>query len=374
MQFLANRLTAWFSEHARDLLWRHNVTPYRVWVSEIMLQQTQVATVTPYFERWMQQFPTIESLAHADESDVLNLWSGLGYYRRARCLHKGAQYVTDELNGVFPTDIPSLKKIPGIGDYTAGAIASIALKQNVPAIDGNVERVLSRYFAILDDIRASKGRKQLEQYAQGIASCGNAGIVNQAMMDLGASFCGKKAECSACPLQTHCKACHQNIANILPQKAAPTPKQPSWQAALCLFDDHRRMLVARRNANALLGSLWTFPMIPLSADVPKSTKDATQLARATRIAPWTAWLHDFGLPGGIESLAPSETFIRHIFTHIDMHVTIDFAHYAGHFPNMPKNYPPNSFYDCLDAVLLEDLQNYPISTLMKKMLKNVRTI
>lgn len=378
MQYLAKHLSIWFSTHARDLLWRHDVTPYRVWVSEIMLQQTQVATVTPYFERWMRVFPTLEALAEAEESDVMSLWAGLGYYRRARYLHRGAKFVVENLHGVFPSDIAELKKIPGIGDYTSGAIASIALGQDVPAIDGNVERVLGRYFAIFGDLKGGDARKKLERYAQGIAKCGNAGVVNQALMDLGASFCGKKADCEACPLKAKCAAYAENLTAELPQRAVRAAKQMSWQSALFLVDDDMQLLLVRRNASGLLGGLWSLPMMPLCADTPRSEAEAALYARASRFPAWSAWLVDHNLQNNVQSCLPTGSFVRHIFTHIDMRVTLDVAHYRGAFSNMPKTLDNDDLFDRIDVVTLRgdvsDFSDHPISTLIKKLLKHVNDI
>ena len=369
MKWFVDQLSAWFTTHGRDLPWRHDVTPYRVWVSEIMLQQTQVATVMPYFERWMTRFPTLESLAVADENDIFSLWQGLGYYRRARYLHQGAQYLIEHYHGDFPTEIASLQKVPGIGAYTAGAIASMAFGQNVPAIDGNAERVLGRYFAIQGDLKKGASRQTLEQCANAIASQGRAGVINQAIMDLGASLCGKKAQCETCPLATHCQANLRQMTDVLPQKHTPTAKTPRICAALILKDTTGKVLVARQRPDQLLGGLWTFPTIELVNDnVSKNHKEL--LLRSPRIALWHAWLKTHGLTAPLASCTPSYVWIRHIFTHIDMLMTWDIAHYNA--PISLDALKPDATLDQFDLVMQKsstlDMQDHPSSTLMKKIL------
>ena len=368
-------MTRWFAEHGRDLLWRHDVTPYRVWVSEIMLQQTQVATVTPYFERWMQRFPTIEALATAEDADVLTQWQGLGYYRRARYLHQGAQYILAQWGGQFPKALSDLQQVPGIGAYTAGAIASIAFGQNVPAIDGNAERVLGRYFAIDGDLKKGHARRTLEDYATRIAETGHAAIVNQAIMDLGASLCGKKATCDACPLAKRCQAKRLGLTDVLPQKAAAIPKHQLYCAALFLVDHAGQALIARRRADQLLGGLWTFPMIELMQN-PKTPAQANPLSRSPRIAEWSAWLHDHGVCTHLSACTPSGAWLRHIFTHIDMRITLDHAVYPQNI--QASSLLPDHAFDAFDTVPVTDagiqMGDHPSSTLMKKLLRSTNVM
>ena len=370
MKWFVDQMLPWFSSHGRDLLWRHDVTPYRVWVSEVMLQQTQVATVTPFFERWMTRFPTLESLANAEESEVLAYWEGLGYYRRARYLHQGAKYILTHHDGVFPKTVAELRAIPGIGAYTAGAIASIAFGQNVPAIDGNVERVLGRYFAIRGDLKKGEPRQTLEKHAQSIASLGHASQINQAMMDLGASLCGKIACCDTCPLAKRCQACIQHLTDAIPQKSSALEKSKISRAALVLVDASNHLLLARRRAEQLLGGLWTFPMIDV-ATTDLTTAQTQLLIRTPRVAQWNAWLHDHGIEIPLASAHPTGTWIHHVFTHIDMHVTLDVAKSSEVLH--PPQLLPDSEYDAFDSVTLTssglDMTNHPSSTLMKKLLR-----
>src|SRR5512145_3423018 len=185
----ARRLLAWYGLNARTLPWRGYPDPYAVWVSEIMLQQTRVETVIPYFERWMKRFPTLQALAEAPLQDVLSLWEGLGYYSRARNLHKTAQIVMAEHNGKLPADVAALRRLPGIGRYTAGAMASIAFGFDEPALDGNIRRVYARLFDVAEPARSPAGEKQLWTLASEHLPPGRAGDYNQALMDLGATLC-----------------------------------------------------------------------------------------------------------------------------------------------------------------------------------------
>ncbi len=370
--FFVRQILTWFDQNARDLLWRHEPTPYRVWVSEIMLQQTQVVTVTPYFERWMRELPSVEALAMADEDKVLSLWAGLGYYRRARYLQTGAKYLVEHYAGQFPTTLAELRKIPGVGAYTAGAIASMALGMDVPAIDGNVERVLGRYFAIRGDLKTGAARKTLEDCAERVAACGQAGRVNQAMMDLGASLCSKTAACTACPVASHCQACLLQLTNVIPQKAPRLVKAQSWRAALVLVDAQKRVLLLKRKPDGLLGGLWSFPMIDLVGELPKKASEAAIMARAPRQNAWNAWLkqHGFGLKT-IQCAANGE-FVRHIFTHIDMHVTLDIAQVKGAFELSHVCLDDTEFEVCECVSFGNDNafdSDHPISTLMTKLVR-----
>lgn len=202
---LSRRLLAWYDREQRRLPWRGHPDAYAVWVSEIMLQQTRVETVIPYFERWMQRFPTIQSLAQASQQEVLGLWEGLGYYSRARNLHKAAQVVVEHFGGQLPQERAGLEKLPGIGAYTAGAIASIAFGRDEAALDGNIRRVLARVFAIRTPARSPAGEKELWDLARRCLPPGRAGDYNQALMDLGSALCTPRSpQCMLCPLLAIC--------------------------------------------------------------------------------------------------------------------------------------------------------------------------
>ena len=202
MKSFADLLIAWHAKSGRHHLpWQQSKDPYSVWVSEIMLQQTQVTTVIDYFNRFMKKFPTIKALANADEEEVMQLWSGLGYYRRARFLHEGAQMIVGEMKGNFPSKFDMMMKIPGIGRSTAGAIAAFSFNQKKAILDGNVKRVLSRYFLISEWTGLPQTEKKLWNYAESLLPNKNIDTYTQALMDLGATLCNKKPQCNLCPLK-----------------------------------------------------------------------------------------------------------------------------------------------------------------------------
>ena len=251
----------WFDQHGRkNLPWQHQVTPYRVWVSEIMLQQTQVSTVIPYFERFMQRFPEVSALAQASEDEVLHLWTGLGYYARARNLHKTAQIVHQEYNGDFPDSVEALETLPGIGRSTAGAIASLSMQQRAPILDGNVKRVLSRFHCVEGWSGQSQTLKKLWHLAEQHTPQQHCHHYTQAMMDLGATLCTRsKPLCSSCPLKAECQAYQRQSVDQYPQ---PKPKKqlPTRQAYfLALFDSNNQVLLEKRPATGIWGGLWSLP-------------------------------------------------------------------------------------------------------------------
>jgi A/G-specific adenine glycosylase len=262
----ARRLLAWFAAEARDLPWRRGGlsqsvrTPYRVLLAEVMLQQTQVDTVVPYYERFLTRFPTVAALAEAPLEEVLKLWEGLGYYARARNLHAAARQILTQHGGQIPDTFEALLALPGVGRYTAGAVASIAFGQDVPAVDGNVRRVLARAFAIREDVSQSAVQRKLEALAAELLPLGQAGAFNEALMELGATVCTPRApKCARCPLRSLCQACATGEQEALPVKR-PRKRTPHYDvAAAVTFDQDGRVLVAQRNADDMLGGLWEFP-------------------------------------------------------------------------------------------------------------------
>jgi A/G-specific adenine glycosylase len=252
-------LLDWYAVHARSLPWRSHPDPYAVWVSEIMLQQTRVETVIPYFERWMSRFPTIASLAQADQQEVLSAWEGLGYYSRARNLHRAAQVVMDEFAGSLPADARVLRRLPGIGRYSAAAIASIAFGADEAALDGNIRRVLARLFDVSEPARSPQGEGRLWELARLHLPPGKAGDYNQALMDLGASVClARQPRCPDCPLKEDCQAYHLGIQEqrpVLPARRAT----PHYIVTAAVIRRDGELLITRRPVKGLLGGLWEFP-------------------------------------------------------------------------------------------------------------------
>lgn len=252
-----NDLLNWYDANARSLPWRGKKDPYRVWLSEIMLQQTQTQTVKGYYARFLARFPDVFALAAAPEQEVLKLWEGLGYYSRARNLHAAAKVVANELGGAFPGDAEGLRKLPGVGPYAANAIASIAYGEPVPALDGNQARVLSRVLAWEDEIRTPF---DLLTPAMARVDRTRPGDYNQALMDLGASICVPKApKCDLCPVARHCAAFAEEAQEDFPRKPAPVPKkEQDW--TILLVSTGGRLLV-RRRPKGLLGGLYEFAAV-----------------------------------------------------------------------------------------------------------------
>ena len=257
---IAPLLLDWWDEGHADLPWRASKDPYRIWVSEIMLQQTQIATVIPYYESWMARFPTVADLAAADLSDVLKLWEGLGYYSRARNLHHAAQSVMQDFGGMLPQSAKELQQLKGIGRYSAGAIASIAYGESVAVLDGNVIRVLSRLVDLPDDTTQTKTKNALWDLAEALVPAERAGDYNQAVMELGQRLCQTTTpKCHHCPLAAHCSA-NANGTQLDRPVRPPRKNTPHFDvAAGVIFREDGKFLITRRPLDGLLGGLWEFP-------------------------------------------------------------------------------------------------------------------
>lgn len=287
MERLSSQLLAWYRAHRRKLPWRGRTarSAYAVWVSEIMLQQTRVEAVIPYFERWMRLFPTIDALAGASEQDVLNAWEGLGYYSRARNLHKAAKIVADQHKGKLPRDLEQLRKLPGIGRYTLGAIASIAFGMDVSALDGNIKRVYARLFDMALPVDSPAGEKVLWELADSNLPKGHAGDYNQALMDLGATICvPRNPRCLICPVMELCKARQHGTQNERPVR---TPKKeiPHHVHAAAVIVQRGRVLLARRPSQGLLGGMWEFPNGRVEGDPLQGLPEALKTGYQLRVKP-----------------------------------------------------------------------------------------
>lgn len=257
----SNPLLAWFAKHGRkNLPWQNPRQAYAVWISEIMLQQTQVQTVIPYFLKFMSRFPTVETLAEAQEDQVLSLWAGLGYYSRARNLHKTAKIINRDYQGLFPEDMHLLQLLPGIGESTAAAIASQAFNQPVPILDANVKRILARYFQIKGHPENSLTKKHLWEQARYCMPAHDAADYTQAIMDLGALICkSTQPLCEQCPLQKSCLSCLQATTHLYPEKKEKK-KLPTRQLQfLVLHNAHNQIYLEKRPAEGIWGSLWCLP-------------------------------------------------------------------------------------------------------------------
>ena len=270
---LVPALLAWFATAARDLPWRRTLDPYAIWVSEIMLQQTQVKTVIPYWERWLRDLPTIAALAHAAPERILKLWEGLGYYSRARNLQKAAQKIVAESGGRFPDEFAAVLALPGIGRYTAGAICSIAFNRPFPILDGNVIRLLTRLFGIRADPHSKATNAHLWQLAEqlvleaaSLPPAGHCSHLNQALMELGALICTpRQPRCDLCPVRKSCVARRDNLTDQLPQLRA---RPPITQQRFIAFvvEKRGRFLVRQRPTDAVNGGLWEFPNLKIDRE------------------------------------------------------------------------------------------------------------
>tara|TARA_R110001592_G_scaffold363170_1_gene680917 strand:- start:13979 stop:15019 length:1041 start_codon:yes stop_codon:yes gene_type:complete len=283
----SQRLLTWFDQHGRkDLPWQKNTSAYRVWVSEIMLQQTQVNTVIPYYQRFMTSFPTVETLAAASQDQVLHHWTGLGYYARARNLYKTAQLVVNEWNGRFPKTVDQLETLPGIGRSTAGAICAIAHQQPATILDGNVKRVLARHQAIDGWPGQSATSKQLWSLAEQYTPQERPADYTQAIMDLGATLCTRtKPQCKECPLSDDCKAFMAGNPTDYPGKKPKTIQPVRECLFLIIRNPQGEVLLEQRPANGLWGGLWVFPQCDRETDIPHICEQLSRPAKTWQTLP-----------------------------------------------------------------------------------------
>lgn len=300
---LAGPLLIWYRQNARDLPWRREISPYRVWISEIMLQQTRVEAVKPYFERFIRELPDVQSLANVPEDRLLKLWEGLGYYSRARNLQKAARQICERHGGELPANADALRALCGIGDYTAGAIASIAFGLPEPAVDGNVLRVWARLTADGRDILQPAVKKQAGEEIKAIIPVECAGDFTQALIELGATVCvpAGEARCHACPLQAFCQALAQGKTDVFPVRAKAKPRKRVDMTVLVLYDGQRTVL-RKRPDTGLLAGMYEF----YHTDGVLSADGAAEHARSL----------------GFEVIDVGEPLTaKHIFTHLEWHMT-----------------------------------------------------
>lgn len=343
--WLVRRLRSWFHRHQRDLPWRRDRDAYRIWVSEVMLQQTQVATVIPYFERFLYAFPTVKDLAAAQEQEVLRLWEGLGYYRRARDLHRAARDIVASRNGQFPNDPAVVGKLPGLGRYTCNAVLSQAFDRRLPILEANSQRVLSRLFGRTEDPRQGAARRWLWQAAEDILPDRDVGAFNQALMELGALVCTPVApRCSACPLAARCVARQLGRQDSIPARTTP-PSIVHVQEAAVVVRRGAEVLLLRRPPDGRWAGLWEFPHGPL-------LDDESHEAAAERL------LHQ--LTGLSAKLGPELRTIRHGITRYRIAMTFFEAELAG-------GDFQSAFYVEGRWLTLTDLAAYPVSSPQRRL-------
>ena len=259
LQEFRDALLTWFKKYQRDLPWRGIDVPYRIWVSEVMLQQTQVKKVVDYYERFIERFPDVQQLADASLQDVLKVWEGLGYYARARNLHKAAQFIMKELDGEIPCDYAAFRKLPGVGDYSAAAVQSVAFNKPYAAVDGNIKRVLARLYLIETPINEASSAKHFQQKADDLLDQDEPGLFNQAMMELGATVCRPQSPtCLICPVNQFCEAFHAARQDEFPHRRK-TAAVPEHHMAAGVIYKGSEVLIVQRPLDGLLGGLWEFP-------------------------------------------------------------------------------------------------------------------
>ena len=327
-------LLSWYRREKRDLPWRENRDPYRIWISEIMLQQTRVEAVKPYFFRFFEHFPRIPDLAAAPEEELLKCWEGLGYYSRARNIKKAAEILTEKYNGSFPETYGEILALPGIGSYTAGAIASIAFELPVPAVDGNVLRVLSRVTGSFDDILKQSTKKKMETLVSEVIQPGSAGDFNQALIETGAMVCipGGAPLCGLCPFFTVCAARSRGLTETLPVKT-PKKKRKIEEKTVLLLEYQDKIAIRKRRADGLLASLYEFVNVPGQLSAGEA---GALLGQEVRPEP---------LPEA-----------KHIFSHVEWHM-------GGYFislKEMPETLPGEENGPVLFLTWEEIRKEYPV--------------
>ncbi|QZY55795.1 A/G-specific adenine glycosylase [Crassaminicella profunda] len=345
---IQNHLITWYEKNHRKLPWRETSNPYYIWISEVMLQQTRVDTVIPYFLRFIDKFPNIESLANADEEEVLKMWEGLGYYSRARNLHRGAKVIVKEYDGKMPDTLNEIKKIPGIGPYTAGAVLSIAYNEAVPAVDGNVMRVFSRLFYIKEDIGENNTRKEMEKIGQMVISQNNPSFFNQGLMELGALICTPTSpKCIACPLFMECTARKLIVQETLPIKKKKI-KVKSIEMELAVLWKDKKILIMKRPTEGLLANLWALP----SVEREKNTEEGKSIELELE--------ENYGM-----HIKKGKYLFekQHVFTHRKWKMKV----YAFELIKEQKiDYPE------IQWISLEEIKKYAFPTAFMKVIKDIR--
>ncbi len=328
----SNSLLSWYLQNKRDLPWRNTANPYAIWLSEIILQQTKVAQGLPYYMSFIEAFPTVLHLAKADEEQVLKLWQGLGYYSRARNMHKTAQIISFDYNGKFPDNFNELIKLKGVGDYTAAAIASFAFNEVVPVVDGNVFRVLSRYLDIETDIASSKAKKEFSALAKELMPKNNPALFNQAIMEFGALQCvPKNPNCNNCIFNTSCAALQKKKVGNLPVKLKKTKVTNRYFNYIVFLDNTNSTIINKRTEKGIWHNLYEFPMIEADHELDFDTISQTISKEFSNFS--------------INSITVfNQNLIIHKLSHQKLHIN---------FYRVILN------EDIIDGIALDEIKNYP---------------
>ena len=345
-QEFRDTLVTWFKKHQREMPWRGIEDPYRIWVSEVMLQQTQVKKVVAYYERFIERFPNVQQLADAPLQDVLKVWEGLGYYARARNLHKAAMMVVNELDGEIPSDYAAFRKLPGVGDYSAAAVHSIAFNAPYAAVDGNIKRVLARLFLMDAPINDSSSAKQFQQKADDLLDVEQPGLFNQAMMELGATVCRPQSPtCLVCPVSRFCEAFQTARQTEFPHRRKSEPI-PEHRIAAGVIYKATEVLIVQRPLDGLLGGLWEFPNGRITEDETAEHACIRHIGQAVNLS-----------VTNIKYL----TRVRHTFTHFKIVVDVFQCDYQS--GEVTLNGPIDAKWVNLTA-----LQDYPLPRATHKFL------
>lgn len=341
-----HKLIDWYRLNKRDFPWRNTRNPYHIWLSEIILQQTQTLQGLPYYTKFVTQFTTVKALAIADEHTILKLWQGLGYYSRARNLHFSAKYIVNELDGVFPNNYNDLLKLKGVGDYTASAIASICFDEQCAVVDGNVYRVLSRYFGVKTPINSSQGIKEFKQLAQSLLPQKDFGLYNQAIMDFGATVCKPKlAKCDTCVLNASCSALQNSTVYRLPVKTSKTKIKKRYFNYLVILSPQNQISIAKRTGKGIWQHLFEFPLIEtegnLTIDVLKKQPKYKRINAVLEVTLFN------------EKPIIHKLSHQHIYTNFWIITTSEPA---------------------FDLIKRADLKNYPVPILIANFIRNCKSI
>ena len=339
MRQLPKALMKWYQKHARLLPWRGSSDPYEIWISEVMLQQTRIETVIPYFEKWMSIFQDLESVSNSNEEEILRIWEGLGYYSRARNIYKTAKIIMEDYNGEFPVDEAALQRLPGIGEYISGAIMSIAYHEKVPALDGNGIRVIARLFNYQQPVNVNRNRNFLKKKLVELLPEKKPGDFNQALMDLGSVICiPSDPKCTHCPLHKYCESFKKATQNFLPVKGKKK-RIPHYQVVAAIIENKiQEVLIDKRPSKGFLGGLWEFP----GGKVEKKESNEEALVRELK--------EELGI-----LVRPFEIFgiYKHTYTHFRVTVHTFFA-------KLDKGQPkPLQVEEC-EWVRVKELKHYPM--------------
>ncbi|MEC5273337.1 A/G-specific adenine glycosylase [Caldifermentibacillus hisashii] len=340
-------LIEWFQEEKRNLPWRADKDPYKIWVSEVMLQQTRVDTVIPYFYRFIEKYPNIEALANADEQELLKTWEGLGYYSRVKNLQAAVKEVQTQYGGVVPDEKKTFSKLKGVGPYTTGAVLSIAYDKPIPAVDGNVMRVLSRIFEIEDDIAKIRTRKLFEELVEEIISREDPSSFNQGLMELGALICKPTSpDCLLCPVRDHCRAFQHGTETRLPVKSKQKKGRTVQYVAAILLDERGKVVIRKRPDEGLLASLWEFPNEEVFSGKKNMIIDFEN-----------EWLDKYG--ANVDLLEPL-CVVEHVFSHLTWKIHAFVGLVKGELPQNMK------------VVAFEEVDEYPFPVPYQKMWKEYK--